>query len=139
MVYIYSSVSAFGRNLRLNKCTGYLENTYDFIPSLPRNCPTIPRSEMYYLKGSCQNYLNSLSSCKVPDPNNTIVAWDENCRQFVERANINYKGCFDRYRTDPDFLSKEWWVWIGINILDPYHDRVLLLDKNGLLVDIYIY
>ena len=138
-VYIYSSVSAFGRNLRLNKCIGYLENTYDFIPSLPRNCPRIARSEIYDLGGACQNYLMSLSSCEVPNSNNTIIAWNEKCRQFVERANINYKGCFDRYRADLDFLSKEWWVWAGVNIFDPYHDRVLLLDKEGLLVDVYIY
>lgn len=138
-IYIYSSFSAFGRNLRLNKCTGYLENTYDFIPSLPRNCPGISRSGMYQLKGTCQNYLMSLSSCEEPNPNNTIVAWDDNCRQFVEQLNINYKGCFDSHRADLDFLSKEWWVWAGKNILDSSHDRILLLDKDGLLVDVYIY
>ena len=103
-VYIYSSYSAFGRNFRLNKCVGHLENTYDFNPPLPRNCPRISRSGMYQLKGTCQNYLMSLSSCEAPDPNNTIVAWDEKCRQFVEQMNINYKGCFDSHRMDPDFL-----------------------------------
>jgi len=36
-------------------------------------------------------------------------------------------------------LSHEWRVWTGHKFLDYYHDKLLLLDKNGLLVDLRQY
>jgi len=136
-VNFYSSFSPISRNFRLNKCAGYLEEIYDFNPPLPRNCPYVNRTEISNLSGVCQSYILSLSSCKMPETNLTVTLYDENCRVYLN--NLNYRGCFNRYRLDPDFLSSEWRVWVGRNILDPNHDQVLLLDKNNLLVDIYTY
>lgn len=136
-VTFYSSFSPISRNFRLNKCTGYLEEIYDFNPSLPRNCPYVNRSEISNFSGACQSYILSLGTCKLPQANLPATLYDENCRAFLN--NLNYRGCFDRYRLDPDFLSSEWRIWVGRNIFDPNHDQVLLLDKNNLLVDIYTY
>src|SRR4030042_5494805 len=66
-VNIYSNKSPINRNLRLNKCTGYLENNYNFNPALPQNCPSIPRSEISHLSGQCQSYVISLWGCKEPE------------------------------------------------------------------------
>jgi hypothetical protein len=145
-VDIYSSRSPINRNFRLNKCTGYLENTYNFYPSLPRNCPSIPRSEINHLSGQCQSYILSLWGCKAPDVSfyNSLPGTDEGnlCRQFLNT--INHGTCFQKHRFDSDFLSNEWRVWIGQriipeDILDPQHDRLLLFDKQGLLVDEHTY
>jgi hypothetical protein len=145
-VNIYSSRSPINRNFRLNKCTGYLENTYNFYPSLPQNCPSIPRSEISHLSGQCQSYILSLWGCKAPDVSfyNSLPGTDEGnlCRQFLNT--INHGTCFQKHRFDSDFLSNEWRVWIGQriipeDILDPQHDRLLLFDKQGLLVDEYTY
>src|SRR3989338_4735790 len=35
---VYSSKRPFNKNLRLNKCSGYLNNFYDFNPDLPNDC-----------------------------------------------------------------------------------------------------
>lgn len=140
-VNIYSNKSPLNRNLRLNKCTGYLEESYDFNPSLPQNCPSIPRSEIIYLSGECQSYILSLWGCKLPEVSfyNTLLGSDEGnaCRQFLNT--INPGACFKKHRFDSDFLSNEWRIWIDQNILDSQHDRLWLLDKNGLLADEYIY
>lgn len=140
-VNIYSNKSPINRNFRLNKCTGYLENTYDFYPSLPQNCPSIPRSEISHLSGQCQSYILSLWGCKVPDVSfyNSLPGTDEGnlCRQFLQT--INFGSCFQKHRFDNDFLFNEWRVWVGENILDPQHDKVQLFDKQGLLVDQYTY
>ena len=140
-VYIYSHKSVFNRNLRLNKCIGYLENTYNFIPSLPQNCPSIPRSEFNYLSGECQSYIFSLRGCKLPESSfyNTLPGTDagNDCRAFLNT--ISHGSCFKKHRYDVDFLSNEWRVWIDMDILDLEHDRVLLYDKEGLLVDEYSY
>ena len=140
-INIYSNKSSLNRNLRLNKCIGYLEENYDFNPSLPQNCPSIPRSEITYLSGECQSYILSLWGCKLPEVSfyNTLLGSDEGnaCRAFLNT--ISHGSCFQKYRYGFDFLSNEWRIWIDQDILDPQHDRIRLFDKNGLLVDEYIY
>ncbi|MBI1838997.1 MAG: hypothetical protein HYR95_01705 [Candidatus Colwellbacteria bacterium] len=140
-LYLYSNESAIKRNFRLNKCTGYLENLYDFNPALPKSCPTIPRSESTYLSGSCQSYIFSLGNCQLPDANiyNSFPGTDAGnaCREFLNT--ISFDACFNRHKNDPDFLSAEWRLWVNDNILDSQHDRLWIFDKKGLLVDEYIY
>ncbi len=134
---IYTSTSAIGRNLRLNKCIGYLQNTSKFVPALPKDCPRPNRSEVQNFSSRCYDYVLSLGSCAFPKPNVLLPFDDYACRAYLDT--INYKGCFERYRSDSDFLSREWRVWAGSRFLDERHDKVLLLDKQGLLVDIREY
>ena len=144
-VSTYISNSPINRNFRLNKCIGYLQNDYIFFPSLPQNCPTPSRSDISYLSGQCQSYVLSLWGCKVPDKSfgsfYTLIGGsskgDVDCRAFLDT--INQKGCFQKHRLDDDFLSNDWRVWIRQYILDSQHDRVLLFDKQGLLVGEYTY
>lgn len=140
---IYSNTSAIGKNFRLNKCIGYLENFYKFTPPLSLNCPPIySREEISTYAGYCQNYIMSIGSCKLPDINyyNSIPGTDQGnaCRQFLN--SISYNNCFQKHKNDNDFLSKEFRIWVNQNtLLDPQHDRLLLFDENGLLVSEYIY
>jgi len=144
-ISIYTNKSPIGVNFRLNKCTGYLSNSHTFNPPIFQTCPTVSRSEVSYLSGQCQSYIFSLGSCQEPSISiyNSFPGNDEGnaCRQFLSK--INAITCFQKYHGDADFLSNEWRIWInwtGLNnILDSQHDTVRLLDKNGLLVDQYIY
>lgn len=136
-VNIYASASAIGENLRLNKCAGYLENYNNFVPSLPRDCPSIDRSDIVGFSGECQNYIQSLSGCRLPDSNQPVPQNDYGCINYL--TTINFRGCYDRHLGDADFLSHEWRVWTSHKFLDQYHDQLRLLDKNGLLVDLYEY
>jgi hypothetical protein len=137
-LYMYSAVSPVGRNLRLNKCIGYLESFLDFTPPLPQVCPAVDRAEIAGFSGQCQDLILSLGSCRLPPPNPPVPVNDYACRNFLDR--LNYGGCVSRYRTDSDFLSKEWRVWYGTGtFLSDRHDRVFLLDSEGKLVDVYSY
>lgn len=134
---IYSNSSAIGVNFRLNKCMGYLSNTNNFIPSLNFNCPTINRSEIINFTGQCQNYITSLNSCQTPAPNPPISIYDYSCKSYLDK--LNYGGCFTSHRSDYDFMSNKWYAWSGSQFLDFQHDRLLLFDRNGLLVAEYTY
>jgi len=144
-INIYTSRSPINLNFRLNKCTGYLQNNYSFNPALPRNCPTVQRSEVSYFSGQCQNYVFSLGSCAAPSISfsNSLPGNDEGnaCRQFLSA--INQNACYQKHRWEADFLSNEWRIWMNWtnynNILDSQHDTVRLFDTQGLLVDEYIY
>ncbi|MDO8536964.1 MAG: hypothetical protein Q7R94_01815, partial [bacterium] len=134
---IYTGTSAISKNLHLNKCLGFLENTNHFTPSLPKSCPYVERQEISGFSGECQDYILSLGSCGLPEPNPPLPENDYGCRAYLNA--INYKGCFERYRADADFLSREWWAWTGSKFLDERHDKLMLLDRKGLLVDLYEY
>lgn len=136
---LYSSTSAIGENLHLNKCIGYITNGANFTPPLYESCPApYQDTNMSSLSGECQDYIQSLGDCVLPDSNPPVPQYDSACHDFL--TTVNYKGCFNRHRSDSDFLSNQWIAWMGGSVfLDPYHDQVLLLDKKGLLVDLYQY
>ncbi len=139
-VNVYSSISPIGQNLRMNACIGYLNNTYSFTPVLPQNCaPVYNRSEIVTFSGACQNYILSLSGCSIPSANQINNFFNEPaCQAILNR--FNYTTCYNRNRYQSGFFSKEWRVWLGSPInFDSSHDRLLLLDRNGLLVDQYVY
>jgi hypothetical protein len=138
-VYIYSSSGPF--NLRINKCIGYIGNSNKFTPSLPQNCPYIDQSAISKMgfTGACENYIYSLGTCQVPNLNNAQIAnTDYACRDYVEN-HFNYRACVEAHATDADFLSNQWWIWMGSSPLDQYHDTVNLFDTKGLLVTQYSY
>lgn len=144
VVSIYGNTSPIGKNLRLNKCTGYLQRSHNFNPAIPQNCPSsYNRQDIVHFSGFCQNYILSLGACQLPDTRiyNLLPPTNEgnDCRNFLNT--ITVKSCYDKYSTDRDFLSNAWLVWINQTspVLDPYHDQLNLFDKNGLLVDQYTY
>jgi hypothetical protein len=136
-VYLYSSSAPF--NLRLNECTGYIANVADFVPALPLTCPYVDQSKIENFTGECQNYILSIGQCQAPDMSSPQIPQnDYACIDYLEN-NFNYKSCFDAHVADANFLSDQVWAWTGSSVVDQYHDTVLLLDRNGLLVDKYTY
>jgi hypothetical protein len=136
-VFIYSSSAPF--NLRLNECIGYAAHVANFVPALPLTCPYISQSQLQQFSGACQNYLNTVGQCQMPALSGPQVPTnDYACINYIEN-NFTYRSCFNQYSEDANFLSNQVWVWTGSSPVNQYHDTVRLLDKNGLLVDIYTY
>lgn len=134
---IYSTVSALGVNIRMNKCIGYLANTRQFSPPIFASCPFINRSDIINFTGQCQNYILSLGSCQMPAPNPPVPFNDFACQAYLDQ--LNYAGCVAKHRSDFDFLSNQWNIWSGTQFLDFSHDRLLLFDRQGLVVAEYNY
>ncbi len=137
-VHLYSGQGPKG-NFRLNKCLGYFEETSPFTPSIPKKCPEPTRSEIESCSGYCEDYLLSLEPCEQPSANPPVPYNDTTCRDLLKT--LNYGGCVEKYKNDDDFLLDEWWVWLDnkINIFDPLHDKVQLIDKEGNVIDEYRY
>ncbi len=139
-VFIYSSRSPLAKGFRMNKCMGYLEKVYQFKPALPLACPAPyrDRSEVAKFPLKCQDHILSLQACGLP----SIQTDDSACASFL--AKINYGGCFEKYRGDADFFSKEWRVFLGDqsgerDIASPARGFLELYDAEGKLVDQYVY
>ena len=138
---VYSGKSPSNQNFRLNKCIGYLNNLYTFSPSLPNNCPSIDRNKIISFSGRCQSFIYSLGTCEEPSSNERnqfTTPEDASCGSFLTA--LNYGGCYSAHRYETDFFSNEWRAWVNQQFsFDRDHDRVLLYDRNGLLVDEYTY
>lgn len=138
VIHIFGENSPIGANFRLNKCIGYLNNTYNFSQDLPSNCP-YPSDELGSLNSACRDYLSSLGYCQIPDP--TILnsfSGDSTCRSFAD-SHFNYSSCVRNYRNDKDFFSSEWYVFSGRGFVGRDHDRLELYDQKGLLVSFVEY
>lgn len=136
-VNFYSTPSPIGINFRSNKCIGYLNGVYAFTPQLPEACPTVDRSDIVTFTGVCQDYILSLNPCERPAMNPAVPLNDYACRSYLQT--LDYQGCVNRERRDADFPGNEWFVWTGRRFLDERHDRILVFDRRGLLVDEYVY
>jgi len=141
-VILYAGGSSpVGRNFRVNACTGYLNNRYEFEASLPNDCPLPERDSYKHLAGWCQDYIRSMERCGLPDANETNE-WrgdDGNaCRSFVYDF-FNVDNCYRSF-SESELLSDEWRVWVGAEyVFDRRHDWVKLVNKEGRVIDDYVY
>lgn len=134
-VNIYSSSAPV--NLRLNKCMGYIAHFANFNPPLPVSCPSPDYAALQKsnLSGRCLNAIYSVGGCSQPDFSNPNIPQNEPACIDYLKTHFTYRTCFDEHISDSDFLSGQVMIWTGANVIDQYHDKVQLLDKNGLLVD----
>lgn len=138
---VLGQTSPIKNNYHLNKCLGYLNSSPSPTPSpnFYNNCPRPDQSEIANLNISCQNYVSGLASCQLPkaaDYEDYNI--DGPCLNFMN-SRLNYNGCVQRYHYDSDFFSREWYVYSGNNFLLSDHDKLILRDSAGLLVDVYSY
>ena len=133
-IYLIGSQNPLGRdkNFRLNKCFGYLGEYSTY-------CPKPKLEEISHLNPYCQEYILNLSSCEIPDySNNLKIATDYQCVSFLT-DNFSYSKCFEKHSQDQDFLMDSWYIFTNTDIVEKLHDTIYLLDKDGLIVDKYLY
>lgn len=138
---VLGQASPINVNYRFNKCLGYLNSSPSPTPTpnFYSNCPRPDQSEIANLNASCQDFISRLVSCQIPKTSDyEDYNIDSACLNFIN-SRLNYNGCAQRYRYDSDFFSREWYVYSGNNFLLADHDKLILRDSAGLLVDVYSY
>jgi len=138
-VTIYSSKSPMGYGFRLNNCSGYLNDYFNFTPALPKYCPKLDTDEIDHLTDYCQSVIKTATSkCSEPDYND--IRLDNECRDFM-RTKLNYQSCAEDNVQFYDFYKGEWRLYLGRTdeAWTESHDTLLLRDQNGLVVDTYKY
>lgn len=128
-------------NFRLNQCAGYLDQSDKFFPSLAKECSLIAPSQYSHLKKTCRDYIEGLDQCEIPDyTGNFEIGADSDCTGFLNEK-FNYNYCFSQHEKETDFLRDEWRVFLSrsLDFLNNDTDKLILRDKNGLLVEEYSY
>ncbi|HPD55559.1 MAG TPA: hypothetical protein PLR11_01990 [Candidatus Paceibacterota bacterium] len=131
--------SPSGFNFYLNRCFGYLDADYNFGSLFPKDCPRPSYTEISYFSSACQQFINSLGVCQIPSATDiNRFNNDPACQQFLKDY-YRYSTCVDRYQSSPDFFKREWYVFAKDQFMNVNHDRIVLRDGDGLVVDAYQY
>lgn len=129
-----------------NACTGYLNEEFEFVPTLDTQCPLLEDEDLAAFRITpsafqddddyieCIDAIENVPSC---GPAQGYVGIPNRCREFIHDY-ATYEGCFELHENDADFLSNEWRVFLGsrIDLWRSDREAVVLVDENGLLVDI---
>lgn len=143
-VVIVTGTPSYQQNFRENACTGYFNQTHTFTPSLSSSCidETPSRSALLGMgfNGACINAIESVSSCRTPQGPFDISSIKSECVDYMNQ-NFSYVGCVKNFRDSKDFLKDTWRISFkrDTKLFDPLHDRVILRDRAGLLVDEFEY
>lgn len=141
---IISGQSPIGASFRENKCIGYFSTFQKFSPSLPQNCP-IPEDELaanygqnYIRDPVCIDTVKKIPRCQVTLSPPANVSGT--CQSFIVKY-LNYNGCVEAHKNDPDFLGDTWRIYLGRTsaMWRTNHELVKLLDVNGKTVDAFSY
>ena len=147
-IYAVTGSSDIGMNFRENGCTGYLNQYYQITPPINGSCMDHQSSSQIRsrfldigLSGECIDFVSSLPSCRIPTftfENSGKIG--NNCITYISQ-NISYNGCVKNYRNDKNFMRNTWHVFLNRSqkLFDPKHDRVILRDSQGLIVDQFEY
>lgn len=136
----------FDTSFLTNACTGYLAESYDFVPSLSRSCPRLIDENLAQFRISptafddpddyddCIEAIEDVSMCQEGDPSSRVPG---RCRVFIEDYS-DYAGCYDLHQYDTDFLGSEWRIFLqsGTDVWRSEREAVALIDSNGKVVDI---
>ncbi|MDO8600888.1 MAG: hypothetical protein Q7R73_04795 [bacterium] len=143
-VTITSGQTTFGRSFRENVCTSYFSQFHIFTPSLA-TCSAIPFNAQDLLdagyNSECVDFVKRISRCRIPTiPYEKAGRIGNACIDYVTNT-YSYLGCVARFRDEKTFFKNTWRVFLNqpSHIFDTLHDRVILRDDKGLIVDEFEY
>jgi hypothetical protein len=117
-VIVATSRSPVGYSFRENKCTGYFSQFQRFTPALRKSCPLASDEDEAllpnYFDDKCLDYLQTIPRCTAPFINFDTAFLQSQCKTFIEEK-LNYKGCVEEHKSDPDFYKNIWHVYLGRN------------------------
>lgn len=131
-------------NFRENSCVGYLNEFRSFTPSLSDSCADADPDRGQLLNrgfnGACIEAIEDVPACRMPKGPFQAGVIGRECIDYLNQ-NLNYSGCVKNFRDRGNFLGNTWRVSLKLpaKMFDPLHDRAVLRDANGLLVDEFEY
>jgi len=142
-IYLSAGFNPLGKdkNFRVNKCMGYLTDSFTFPIPLSKNCPRPTKYDIFDFEPCCQQFILNLPQCEIPDySENAKVSSDKECTSYLDE-NFNNVGCFKNYSQDYNFFENVWHIYLNnkdITTTDSC-DIIYLRDQNGLVADTYSY
>ena len=141
---VVTGTPSYQSNFRENNCVGYLNEFHSFTPSLSNSCadanPDRGRLLNRGFNGACIETIEDVATCRMPKGPFQAGVIGRECIDYLNQ-NLSYAGCVKNFRDRGNFLGNAWRVSLKLSakMFDPLHDRAVLRDQNGLLVDEFEY
>lgn len=136
--YLVTGMSPISTSFRINKCTGYFQQTQQFYPGVSRGCPRLadeplPKNQNS-LTDACVDFISSIPTCAIPTQYPEYVTFQ--CRNYIAEE-IGYNRCVSKHKNDPDFFSGEWQIYLGRSgiLWRSSKEIIELRDAQGATVD----
>jgi len=139
-VYVLSSISPITESFRLNICSGYHTQFYDFVPYISRSCPDpiddAPKYSYSQENQACLDFIEDMDNCRTQTE--SLPNFNSSCTEYIN-LKVNYPSCVDFHKNDKDFYKDEWRVYLGkpSPIWRNSREIIDLLDQDGKIVDTY--
>jgi len=139
--FIHAQNSPLGLGaFKPNRCFGYLSRLYKLDFSSGLSCPYSRREVLFQLKrqfnfsDTCLDLIRN-SGCFLPSPSSLRrIQTDYACTKFINEE-FNYHGCYNRLRSEPDFLLRGWSIYIPVHRFhNPRYSEIRLYDQQNLIV-----
>ncbi|MEK7643111.1 MAG: hypothetical protein AAB372_01550 [Patescibacteria group bacterium] len=137
--HIITGRSPMGVNFKINKCSGYFNENYSFVPGINASCPPPAEEDnTEHLSDSCYNFVRTLYSCtlsiEIP------LDLDNTCREHI-RSVTGYSQCVSHHKNDMDFYQSDWWVYLNRpdEIWGNFRDVVTLKNERGIVIATQTY
>jgi hypothetical protein len=133
--YITTGTSPVGYSFRVNKCTGYFNQSASFNPPLPYECPRASDEDLPTIganyRNACLNYIESIGTCTMP-LNDVPNDLGPECSSYVA-TKINYNTCVENHKLDADFYKPEWRLYLKQpeNLWQNQRELVKVIDLSG--------
>lgn len=141
-VLVATGDSPFASSFQENVCTGYLNESYALEPPLAESCPQFSRAALlsHELNGQCVDLIYNAPRCRQVNIGFEQSGAGNDCVLF-SAAHLNYAGCVKDNRASDKFFTGRWRAFLNLKqkLWEPIHDRAILRDKDGLVVDEYVY
>lgn len=136
-VIISTGKSPVGFSFKENICSGFLNQYQTFIPPLEKNCPnalSIIKKSGVEISTSCQNFLESTSSCKIIDSFPTNL--DAPCIKAI-KENVNYNQCVGVTKTGQNFYLNNYRIFLNeeSEFFTNTQDLIKIIDQSGKVVE----
>ncbi|MAJ97527.1 MAG: hypothetical protein CMI56_02850 [Parcubacteria group bacterium] len=145
---ISTSQSPVGVSFRVNRCSGFLNDTQDFEPPIRTACinpeeillPTPQNIKDY--GASCVSFVEQIESCTyVTSDRKEILDVSQACQEYIKPL-LTYNYCINTLAGDDDFYeSSEWRIFLNEDkaLWRENYEIVRLLDEKNRTVDVITY
>lgn len=141
IAYIHTGTSPLGYGFQENGCMGYITESYDFYPSVPRSCYRVPTPGPTQFNDRCLRFIQQhANSCRVPSFTSDDIALGYGCEEYVS-DNFNYPACVNQNKSKSDFYKRTWHLYLNRpnGLWRDFSDVITLYDEIGLIADSYQY
>lgn len=140
--------SPVGVSFRVNRCSGFLNNTQDFEPPMNTLCiaprdlvpPTIDNLKLY--GDSCVDFVDGIRRCTYVTGNEEgFELLSQTCRDRIQ-TRLTYNYCTNAHMNDSDFYQEqEWRIFLNQNtpLWREKYEIIRLLDEQHRTIDVISY